>query len=391
MGEGVAGEIQEPVPPLRRGFCAARSPTFHLSGNPPRKGSNCRAMSEVPESNVGAGRRERKEVGALPGSSSASCSSPANLFFSARASSRPLTPLRTPVQGGTRFPVTPGFSDLLNPFRPSAASPRPQPQPHPERLWDAGRGTGRQRNGMVNNRLWMARAPVLCVPLRTPDRQPHEAHRGGDQPGVDAVAVQGEAGGRRERHPVLRHPDRDLRGGGRGHHVEGQEGETEGRIELQVEGPHGRGIADHLIEAAGFLDRPRRGREACTLDIDLARLRPLPEVAEAESILTEPVVWAWSVPRKSETRKRAARSGEGTRKALWRRPFRAERRFWTSSRVLSWIEDRESITPWPRARSSSRFPTIWERLPWSPSTKGFLSLAPPGSARRGCSDCMLFN
>jgi len=42
-------------------------------------------------------------------------------------------------------------------------------------------------------------------------------------------------------------------------------------------------------------------------------------VAEAESILTEPVVWAWSVPRKSETRKRAARSGEGTRKALWRR------------------------------------------------------------------------
>ena len=63
-------------------------------------------------------------------------------------------------------------------------------------------------------------------------------------------------------------------------------------------------------------------------------------VAEAESILTEPVVWAWSVPRKSETRKRAARSGEGTRKALWRRPFRAERRFWTSSRVSSWIEDR---------------------------------------------------
>ena len=42
-------------------------------------------------------------------------------------------------------------------------------------------------------------------------------------------------------------------------------------------------------------------------------------VAEAESILTEPVVWGWSVPRKSETRKRVARSGEGTRKALWRR------------------------------------------------------------------------
>src|SRR5947209_20553667 len=70
-------------------------------------------------------------------------------------------------------------------------------------------------------------------------------------------------------------------------------------------------------------------------------------VAEAESILTEPVVLAWSVPRKSETRKRAARSGEGTRKALCRRPFRAERRFWTSSRVLSWIEDRDSIRPWP--------------------------------------------
>ena len=47
-------------------------------------------------------------------------------------------------------------------------------------------------------------------------------------------------------------------------------------------------------------------------------------VAEAESILTEPVVWAWSVPRKSDTRKRAAVSGEGTRKALWRRPFGGE-------------------------------------------------------------------
>src|SRR5438093_4288379 len=46
--------------------------------------------------------------------------------------------------------------------------------------------------------------------------------------------------------------------------------------------------------------------------------------AEAESILTEPVVWAWSVPRKSDTRKRAAVSGEGTRKALWRRPFGGE-------------------------------------------------------------------
>ena len=158
-----------------------------------------------------------------------SCSSPSQ-SLSARASSRPLTPLRAPVRGGTRFPVTPGFSDLLNPFRPSAASPRPQPKPHPERLWDAGRGPGRQRNGRVNNRLWMARAPVLCVPVRT--RQPHEAHRGGDQPGVDPVAVQDEAGGRGERHPVLRHPDRDLRGGGCGHHVEGQEGEMEGRVEL---------------------------------------------------------------------------------------------------------------------------------------------------------------
>src|SRR5256886_7677290 len=34
--------------------------SFHLSGNPPRKGSNRRAMSEVPESSVGAGRREAK-------------------------------------------------------------------------------------------------------------------------------------------------------------------------------------------------------------------------------------------------------------------------------------------------------------------------------------------
>src|SRR5438034_9008237 len=178
---------------------------------------------------------------------------------------------------GTHFFAESGLSGLLNLSRPSAASPRPQPQPHPERLWGAGRGPGRQRNAMVNNRLWMARAPALCVPLRTPDRQPHEAHRGGDQPGVDPVAVQGEAEGRRERHPVLRHPDRDLRGGGCGHHVEGQEGEMEGRIELQVEGPHGRRIAAHLIEAAGFLDRPRRGREAGAFDIDLARLCPLPE------------------------------------------------------------------------------------------------------------------
>src|SRR5438093_7482118 len=90
-------------------------------------------------------------------------------------------------------------------------------------------------------------------------------------------------------------------------------------------------------------------------------------VAEAESILTEPVVLVWSVPRKSETRKRAARSGEGTRKALWRRPFRAERRFWISSRVSSWIEDRDSMTAWPRARA----------LPDSlPSGSGCLGLRP---------------
>src|SRR5436309_15647367 len=63
--------------------------------------------------------------------------------------------------------------------------------------------------------------------------------------------------------------------------------------------------------------------------------------------------------------------GEGTGKALCRRPFRAERRFWTSSRVLSWISDSSSMTAWPLASSSSRFPTIWERLPWSPSTNGF--------------------
>src|SRR5436309_10673396 len=104
-------------------------------------------------------------------------------------------------------------------------------------------------------------------------------------------------------------------------------------------------------------------------------------VAEAESILTEPVVWAWCVPRKSETRKRAARSGEGTRKALWRRPFRAERRFWTSSRVSSWMPDRDSMTSWPRARSSSRFPTIWERLPWSPQRDSFLFGLPEAPAR----------
>src|SRR6266567_1802949 len=167
-----------------------------------------------------------------------------------------------------------------------------------------------------------------------PDRQAHEAHRGGDQPGVDPVAVQGEAGGRRERHPVLRHPDRDLRDGGRGHHVEGQEGEIEGRIELQVEGPHGGRIAAHLIEVAGFWIVPEEVEKRVLLILiwpDSAFSR---RVAEAESILTEPVAWAWSVPRKSETRKRAARSGEGTRKALCRRPFRAERRFWTSSRVL---------------------------------------------------------
>ena len=76
-------------------------------------------------------------------------------------------------------------------------------------------------------------------------------------------------------------------------------------------------------------------------------------VAEAESILTEPVVWAWSVPRKSETRKRAAVSGEGTRKALWRRPFRAERRFWTSSRVSSL--DREQGLDHPLAPGPELF------------------------------------
>src|SRR5207302_9182513 len=167
-----------------------------------------------------------------------------------------------------------------------------------------------------------------------------------------------------------------------GHHVEGQEGETEGRIELEIEGPRGGRIARHLIEAAGFLDRPPRGREARSLDIDLARLRPLPQSGGGgvDPDRAGGVIWAWSVPRKSETRKRAARSGEGTRKALCQRPFRAERRFWTSSRVSSWMPDRNSITPCPQALSSSRFPTTWERLPWSPSTKGFFSRAPPGSA-----------
>jgi len=76
-------------------------PTFHLSGNPPRKGSNRRAMSEVPESSVGAGRRERKEVGTLPGSSSASCSSPANLLFRHAPPQDPL-PLYAPRFGAVR-------------------------------------------------------------------------------------------------------------------------------------------------------------------------------------------------------------------------------------------------------------------------------------------------
>src|SRR5439155_13033810 len=59
MGEGVAGKIQEPVPPLAEGVLCRTFPTFYR--NPPRKGSNRRAMSEVPESTVGgAGGSERR-------------------------------------------------------------------------------------------------------------------------------------------------------------------------------------------------------------------------------------------------------------------------------------------------------------------------------------------
>src|SRR5207249_7526722 len=173
----------------------------------------------------------------------------------------PLTPLRAPVRGRYAFPAdSRPFPVCSTPFRPSAASPRPPPQPHPERLWDAGRGPGRQRNGMVNNRLWMARAPVLCVPLRTPDRQAHEAHRGGDQPGVDAVAVQGEAGGRENVTPFSDTPtetsgvegvdttSKDSRERWRGGSSSRSKVPTGGETLLSLV----------LIEVAGFLDRPRR-------------------------------------------------------------------------------------------------------------------------------------
>ena len=154
----------------------------------------------------------------------------------------------------------------------------------------------------------------------------------------------------------------------------------EGRIELQVEGPHGRRIAAHLIEAAGFLDRPRRGREAGAFDIDLARLCPLPEGGGGG--VDPDRAGGLGLVRPQEVRDQEAggevrgRDAEGPLAAA----VQGGEAFWTSSRVSIWIEDRDSITPWPRARSSSRFPTIWERLPWSPSTKGFVSLRRPRSA-----------
>ena len=115
-----------------------------------------------------------------------------------------------------------------------------------------------------------------------------------------------------------------------------------------------------------------------------------PRVAEAESILTEPVVWAWSVPRKSDTRKRAAVSGEGTRKALWRRPFGGEA-------LLDFEQglqlDREQgldhrLAPGPEL---FQIPYHLGAAALVSVYKGILISCTSRSARRGSSACMLFN
>ena len=150
----------------------------------------------------------------------------------------------------------------------------------------------------------------------------------------------------------------------------------EGRVELQVEGPHGGRIARHLIEVAGFLDRPRRGREAGAFDIDLARLCPLPQSGgggvDPDRAGGLGLVHPQEVRHQEAGGEVRGRDAEGPLPAA----VQGGEALLDLEQVSSWIEDRDSITPWPRARSSSRFPTIWERLPWSPSIRDSISLAP---------------
>jgi len=112
MGEGVAGKFRSRCPPCGVVLCPT-FPTFHLSGIRYGRGviaERCpRFLSPV------SGQAGGSEVGTLPGSSSASCSPPGGTRL-----------LKTPdpsthrgtqdLPGGTRFPPTPGFSGLLNPF-----------------------------------------------------------------------------------------------------------------------------------------------------------------------------------------------------------------------------------------------------------------------------------
>ena len=127
---------------LAEGVLCPTFPTFHR--NPPRKGSNRRAMSEVPESSVGAGRRERKEIGTLSGSSSASCSSPANLLFRHAPPQDP-SPLYAPrFGGGTLFPPTPG---LFRSAQPLSGLPPPALDPRLSRIRSACGTLGEGQDG----------------------------------------------------------------------------------------------------------------------------------------------------------------------------------------------------------------------------------------------------
>src|SRR5207244_9566741 len=96
-------------------------------------------------------------------------------------------------------------------------------------------------------------------------------------------------------------------------------------------------VARHLIEVTGFLDRPRRGREACALDIDLARLGPLPQGGGGGVDPDRAGGLGLVRPQEVRDRKRAARSGGGTGEGNRRPPVRAGGALRNSGRGSRWV------------------------------------------------------
>ena len=131
---------------LAEGVLCPTFPTFHR--NPPRKGSNRRAMSEVPESSVGAGWRERKEIGTLGHLLLLARLQPIS-SFGTRLLKTP-HPSTRPGSGAVRFSRRlQAFSGLLNPFpafRRQPSTPASAASGAPVGRWARAR-TAAERDG----------------------------------------------------------------------------------------------------------------------------------------------------------------------------------------------------------------------------------------------------